>query len=546
MLAALVCAVACTTSGPVVEPSLSVEGLTLSADNSVAVAAAGTDINFTVKGNVAFTVSSSQSWAPVSPEAVDNADSKDLSTAVKVAVAANESSDARDAVITVKTAKNPALDFSFTVKQAGAEAAADLQVTTTDLQEITAPIEVAETETTASVLVQANVAWTATSDKEWLTVSPASSEEEITTVTFGIKANPETSVREAKVTFSAEGVEPVVVTVSQAAKKFYTFELSVSDITSSGAVINVVPSDNEVFYNLTLMPTAYYEKFSSLEAAISADLAANEEYAASKQMSLGEYFSKYGYVGNEADDWNGYLDPETDYTAIAFAIEIDGDNVTPYVDGAKTIALKTLSVRPAEGLTPATSKNDYYGTWILYGTDFYAKDPEKPNIGWYVTLSDGGSDDKYEYVTVNGFMPFDETLVPQTAYNLIYKEGILYFAPNVVPYAGKAIDGETSYDLYLYCMNSSTTKITPTSVMCGGFVTEGDTQYINFVSEPGQAFVSDGFYLFFDGGALLGVYNWSLLPVPSESETSKVSSVTSKGFTIHPAISSLNPKRVRK
>lgn len=233
MLAALVCAVACTTSGPVVEPSLSVEGLTLSADNSVAVAAAGTDINFTVKGNVAFTVSSSQSWAPVSPEAVDNADSKDLSTAVKVAVAANESSDARDAVITVKTAKNPALDFSFTVKQAGAEAAASLKVTTTDLQEITAPMEVAETETTASVFVEANVAWTATSDKEWLTVSPASAsaEDEITTVTFGIVANPDQESRTATVTFAGEGVDPVTVTVNQAAYVPFTGKAALMSVT---------------------------------------------------------------------------------------------------------------------------------------------------------------------------------------------------------------------------------------------------------------------------------------------------------------------------
>ena len=250
MLAALVCAVACTTTGPVSEPKLNVDGLSLGAGNEVVVPAAGLDVTFSITSNLGYTVTSSQSWATVTPAAVSNEDGKDVKTAVTVAVAANETAEAREAVIKVVTEKNPALDYSFTVKQSAGKEPVSFYVTTTDLKEITAPIEVAEKAASASVIVVSNVSWTASSDQNWLTVSPASAtienKEVPTAVSFTVEANSVTEVRTANVTFTAEGAEPVVVSVSQAAKKFYTFELSVSDITSTGAVINVVPSDKDV------------------------------------------------------------------------------------------------------------------------------------------------------------------------------------------------------------------------------------------------------------------------------------------------------------
>ena len=232
MLAALVCAVACTTTGPVSEPKLNVDGLSLGAGNEVVVPAAGLDVTFSITSNLGYTVTSSQSWASVTPAAVSNEDGKDVKTAVTVAVAANETAEAREAVIKVVTEKNPALDYSFTVKQSGAQASASILVTTTDLKEITEPISVAETETTASVLVQANVAWTATSDKEWLTVSPASAtaDKEVTTVTFSIEANLDEEPRTATVTFAGEGVDPITITVNQTVPfKGNALLMSVSD-----------------------------------------------------------------------------------------------------------------------------------------------------------------------------------------------------------------------------------------------------------------------------------------------------------------------------
>ena len=552
MLAALVCAVACTTTGPVSEPKLNVEGLSLGTGNEVVVPAAGLDVTFSITSNLGYTVTSSQSWASVTPAAVSNEDGKDVKTAVTVAVAANETAEAREAVIKVVTEKNPALDYSFTVKQSAGKEPVSFYVTTTDLKEITAPIEVAEKATSASVIVVSNVSWTASSDQTWLTVSPASAtienEEVPTTVSFEVKANSVTEVRTANVTFTVEGAEPVVVSVSQAAKKFYTFELSVSDITSSGAVINVIPSDKEVIYAVSVYASSLFSKFETLGSLISYDLASTEEYASGKGYTLGSYFTEYGYSGDVEDDWRGYLDSETDYTAVVYAVEIEGDNVSAYVDGAKTIAFKTLSWSPAEGLVAATSKNDYLGSWYLVGKDFYAEDPENPYLVWQVELTDGGNDGKYDYVTVNNFLPYNSTAMPDNSYNLIYKDGILYMAPGVVPYTGQFIHKGTAYDLELYCMNTGAQKISPNAVMCGGFVEIEGVNCVFFASEPSQTFVSDGFYISIPAmnSALFAVSELCLQPVTESSSEAKVSKAVSDKVSIHPALNSFTPKRVRK
>ena len=552
MLAALVCAVACTTTGPVSEPKLNVDGLSLGAGNEVVVPAAGLDVTFSITSNLGYTVTSSQSWATVTPAAVSNEDGKDVKTAVIVAVEANETAEVREAVIKVVTEKNPALDYSFTVKQSAGKEPVSFYVTTTDLHEITAPIEVVEKATSASVIVVSNVSWTASSDQTWLTVSPASAtienEEVPTTVSFTVEANSVTEVRTANVTFTAEGVEPVVVSVSQAAKKFYTFELSVSDITASGAVINVVPSDKDVIYNVSVYASSLFSEFETLGSLISYDLASLEKYVSGKGYTLGSYFTEYGYSGDVEDDWRGYLDSETDYTAVVYAVEIEGDNVSAYVDGAKTIAFKTLSWSPAEGLVAATSKNDYLGSWYLVGKDFFAEDPEKPYLVWQVELTDGGNDGKYDYVTVNNFLPYNSTAMPDNSYDLIYKDGILYMAPGVVPYTDQFIYKGTAYDLELYCMNTGAQKISPDAVMCGGFVEIEGVNCVSFASEPSQTFVSDGFYISIPAmnSALFAVSKLYLQPVTDSSSEAKVSKAVSDKVSIHPALNSFTPKRVRK
>ena len=359
MLAALVCAVACTTTGPVSEPKLNVDGLSLGAGNEVVVPAAGLDVTFSITSNLGYTVTSSQSWASVTPAAVSNEDGKDVKTAVTVAVAANETAEAREAVIKVVTEKNPALDYSFTVKQSAGKEPVSFYVTTTDLKEITAPIEVAEKATSASVIVVSNVSWTASSDQTWLTVSPASAtienEEVPTTVSFTVEANSVTEVRTANVTFTAEGAEPVVVSVSQAAKKDVSFTITVENVTYKSADITCVPSDETAYYLLSCEKAAYVDQFTTDADLINADMEYfykeyGESYAEYDFESYEQFFLE-GLCSVGTEKWSpNKLNAETEYVVYAFAVDAELNPITSTVPKVRF----TTEAKPVENW-------NYYG-----------------------------------------------------------------------------------------------------------------------------------------------------------------------------------------
>lgn len=365
MLAALVCAVACTTTGPVSEPKLNVDGLSLGAGNEVVVPAAGLDVTFSITSNLGYTVTSSQSWATVTPAAVSNEDGKDVKTAVTVAVTANETAEAREAVIKVVTEKNPALDYSFTVKQSAGKEPVSFYVTTTDLKEITAPIEVAEKATSASVIVVSNVSWTASSDQTWLTVSPASATienvEVPTTVSFTVKANSVTEVRTANVTFTAEGVEPVVVSVSQAAKKDVSFTITVENVTYKSADITCVPSDETAYFLLSCEKAAYVDQFTTDADLINADMEYfyeeyGESYAEYDFESYEQFFLE-GLCSVGTEKWSpNKLNAETEYVVYAFAVDAELNPITSTVPKVRF----TTEAKPVEN-------------WNFYGKGKYTE-----------------------------------------------------------------------------------------------------------------------------------------------------------------------------
>lgn len=552
-LAAVVLAAACTTTNPTVEPKLTVEGLKLDANKTVNVAAAASDLTFTVNANVSYTIVSDKDWAVPAPAAVEAENNADKTTSVKIGITANTEENARTAKISIVAEENASLNYEFTINQAALTKS--LSVTNNDMTEISGPIEVESTGAGASVMVVSTVSWTATSDAEWLTVEPASLtienyEETPAAVSFVISDNDATESRTATVTFSGEGVEDVVVTVRQAA--VCTFELAVSNITSSGAVIEVKPTVADAIYTVDVVSTEAFNSVNDLATVISYLLAGTKEDVEKYGYTLGSYYSKYGYSGNYNDDWNGYLTAETEFTAVVYALKIDGDDVTPYVSGAKTINFKTLEMtwETPEGLAPANSKDDYIGSWDLVCADLYSDDTENPYVYWPVTLVDGGNDGKYEYVTINDFLPFNSTMMPTNSYNLIYKDGYLYFAPGIVPYTDKFISQGTSYDLTLYCLASTATSgnISTKMMMAAGLTTvEGET-VVRFKSLPSQTFNADGFYISVPAlqAGLCGFYNISLTP-PVASEGSALLTVAHRQeVTTHKAIEAINFKRANK
>lgn len=217
-LAAVVLAAACTTTNPTVEPKLTVEGLKLDANKTVNVAAAASDLTFTVNANVSYTIVSDKDWAVPAPAAVEAENNADKTTSVKIGITANTEENARTAKISIVAEENASLNYEFTINQAALTKS--LSVTNYDMTEISGPIEVESTGASASVMVVSTVSWTATSDAEWLTVEPASLtienyEETPAAVSFQIEDNPAEEVRTATVTFKGEGVEDVTITVNQ-------------------------------------------------------------------------------------------------------------------------------------------------------------------------------------------------------------------------------------------------------------------------------------------------------------------------------------------
>jgi hypothetical protein len=67
---------------------------------------------------------------------------------------------------------------------------------------------------TATIDISSNVLWTASSDQNWLTVSPTTGNG-ANTLTFTATENPNHTIRTASVRVSANGVEPQIITVTQ-------------------------------------------------------------------------------------------------------------------------------------------------------------------------------------------------------------------------------------------------------------------------------------------------------------------------------------------
>ena len=231
MLVAAMAAIACQPQDKAFEPKLEVDGITLTG-GAVAVDAAGTSLSFSVTGNVAFTITSDKDWVEATPQSVGNADKNELKTNVTIAVNPNTAEEPRSAKVKIAADGNSALDYTFTINQAAAKYEKTLRVLNSSGEEISEAVNVAASGADASVTVVSTVSWTAVSNVPWLTVEPASvtveNYEEISSaVKLNVSANTSAETRAATVTFIGEGIEPVALTVNQAANVVYTFNVPV-------------------------------------------------------------------------------------------------------------------------------------------------------------------------------------------------------------------------------------------------------------------------------------------------------------------------------
>ena len=180
-----------TVSQDGVPPTLSVTP----ANSNVPATPAGTT-NFTVTSNTSWTVVSDQSWCTVTPSGTGNG-------TIAAAYAVNSTITARVANITVTVAN--LTPVTVTVTQAAG--APSLAVVPSNRNVSFTPAG------TTDFTVTSNIAWTASSDVSWCTVTPSGTGNG--TITASYAENTTFAPRIASITVSGTGVTSVIVTVTQ-------------------------------------------------------------------------------------------------------------------------------------------------------------------------------------------------------------------------------------------------------------------------------------------------------------------------------------------
>lgn len=156
-----------------------------------------------VTANVAWTVSSNQAWATVSPSSGTN------NGTFALTVAANAATTQRTATLTIS---GGGITQTITITQAGASVTNTLN---TNISQINAGA-VSAVNGAYPVIVTANVAWTASSNQPWATVSPTSGTGNAN-VTIQVQTNMTTQQRTAVVTFVGGGITKTVTVIQAGA-----------------------------------------------------------------------------------------------------------------------------------------------------------------------------------------------------------------------------------------------------------------------------------------------------------------------------------------
>ena len=328
MLVAAMAAIACQPQDNF-EPKLEVNEITLT-EGAVSVEAVGTSLSFSVNSNVSYTISSDKDWVEITPTSVENNDKKELKKNITVKIDPNTAEEMRSAKVRIAPDGNAALDYTFTINQAAAKHDKSLEVLTTGLEAVT-EINAEAAAVSAPIMVVSTVSWTAASNVSWITIDPSSVtvenyEETPTAVKINIAANPGTEPRDGTVTFVGEGVDPVTLSVSQDARIVYTFDVNVTDITTSSATIACTPSDQNVHYLISCESPGYVNQFASGEELAAADIEFFRNKYGSNYQDFG--FSSFEdlflrglcVTGSNTASYDK-LDSATDYIAYVFAVD---------------------------------------------------------------------------------------------------------------------------------------------------------------------------------------------------------------------------------
>ena len=164
-----------------------------------------------------------------------------------------------------------------------------------------------------------------------------------------------------------------------------TFNVNVTDITSSGATVAVTPSNYDTYY------------FDVIEKEIYDMYTDKKELAAEYIAEIKEFYEAYGYSiadalssGNDAYSFEGYLEANTAYYALAFGVSTSGAITT------EVTAVPFTTLSNGGGNTGGSTSGDkdltcfemgYYENW----GDYY----ESGATNWYIDLYSMTSNDYF-------------------------------------------------------------------------------------------------------------------------------------------------------
>jgi len=160
---------------------------------------------------------------------------------ITISAAANPNTNTRVANITISADNVPTV--YIVVTQDAAVAALGVSSTTLSVS--------ADENSTQMFDIKSNIAWSAQSDQEWLSLSTTSGSGNAS-ITISAATNPNTNTRVANITISADNVPTVYIVVTQ--------DAAVAALGVSSTTLWIAAEDNSTEYNQRLWQCKHYNQ----------------------------------------------------------------------------------------------------------------------------------------------------------------------------------------------------------------------------------------------------------------------------------------------
>jgi hypothetical protein len=191
---------------------------------------------------------------------------------------------------------------------------------------------------TATVLLSANVSWSAVSDQSWLTVSPSSANGD-GTVTITVSANPSIEARNAIVTISSSGMSQSITVIQGGAN-------AIKNITAGGLKTSLTNPELASITQLTLTGTIDARDFKTMRDLMPmlAEVDLSGATIVSYTGTEGTLSSNLTYPDNEVPR-NAFCTTnnvaKTGLTSIIFPLSINsiGSNALMYCSGITSVSI---------------------------------------------------------------------------------------------------------------------------------------------------------------------------------------------------------------